>query len=805
MKTLFKKIFRIVCLSLAAAMLLGAFAGCGGNTEQPGPDNPSGGNPSGNNPSGNDPSKEDPSKEDPAEKYEPYDYQVAHTSADRYVSFYSSDADLDTFLNEYRERHMRATENRIHSHPVGAGGTAWKEWEAMTGSWWDASAKYGTMPEFYATKDYVENWLIAPVQDREGYIWRDEGKNLSDWSMGWEFPDYRTGGIGWTFGDGDEGWTVNGGELSVANAVLSVSLRGAQEAELVSPDFSTASTSTPFFRACFSYEAAGGEVEDIWLYYQTEKNSGWSDSRRVSFSEFCTRGFPIGEGNVGKNGYFFPMYLCDDWGWDVGMSANVITKVKFVIKAKEGSTISGTWNFDYLATEYDDRQPLNVTNYLIAAKEILSYSQDRALLEAVMPYARRAMNFLLDQLGGREGLISTAYLKGHFNDRYKAMGTGMGNGYWDVLAFPEVNLYCNIGYYDALRAMLFLEEMCEVLGVTPERAVTVGRGMVGETEYAESVDSLKELLSLCGEKIRTYFWNEKTGRFHVGFIDGGSGKTVQDKGYVMFNEQVIASGIASEEQIASVMSWINGERTVAGDRSSGEDIYFYEFAPRFNTGEIAPDFYFGYGASFGDNVQDGGTALQNAYYDVVAQSALGSEAAYKRMEAIKAWYLKVRAAGGEGWNFYREYYKTTDISVQGGGTGGTVGLDYEFLEAALLIRSVPEAFFGLGADSAGVLHVTPALPEKLDYWRLENLTFAGYYYDLSIGKYFVQISGAEDCREGSGKSGKKVEITFEKPSFEFGIYLDGVKTDDYRTEGGKLIVTVPFQNGKVEIKGTKEA
>ena len=44
--------------------------------------------------------------------------------------------------------------------------------------------------------------------------------------------------------------------------------------------------------------AAGGEVEDIWLYYQTEKNSGWSDSRRVSFSEFCTRGFPIGEGTT---------------------------------------------------------------------------------------------------------------------------------------------------------------------------------------------------------------------------------------------------------------------------------------------------------------------------------------------------------------------------------------------------------------------------------------------------------------------------------------------------------------------------
>lgn len=744
--------------------------------------------------------KQDPPDLPPKEEYVAYDYTPVHTSTDRNIGFYSSDSSLNTVLNDFRERHMRDTENRIHTHPVGAGGTAWKEWEAMTGSWWDASAENGTMSRGYATKDLVKAWLLSPVQDGQGYIWRDEGGDIADWSMGWEFPDYRTGGKGWLFDEGEEGWTVSGGTPSVSSSHLNISAEGAEEIVLTSPEFSCMTAATPFLRTAFSWTPSAGDVEDLCLYYRTSDSPEWSEEHKVSFSEFCTRGFSIGGGGVRESGYFFPMYLLEDWGFTAGgYGARSITGVKFVLKGAAGKPLSGTLSFDYIATEYDDRQPLNNCNYLIAAQELLSFSQEEDTLQTVLPYARRAMNFLLDALEGREGLISTAYLAGHYNDGYKADGTGIGDGYWDVLAFPKVNLYCNISYYNAIEAMLYLEEMAKAHGLTASAERTKSAAMDGTVEYAETVESLLALKERCKERIQREFWNEKTGRFHVGIYDDGTGRP-QDHGYLMFNEQVIESGIATEEQTASVMSWINGTRTVAGDDSRGEDIYRYEFAPRFNTGEIGSDFFFGYSALFDGNVQNGGTALHLAYYDLVAQAAVGKDALSLRLNAFRDWYLKVLSAGGQGMDFYRTYYSGSGIGLQGGGTGGTVGLDYEFLEAALLLRAVPEAIFSLRATADGTLCVSPALPKEYDYFRLENVTFAGHWLDVTVGQYFACISGLEEFRAGSGLSGKSVSFTFPKPSFDFEIYLDGVRTEDYRTQDGLVTVTLPLRNGKVEIK-----
>ena len=117
----------------------------------------------------------------PKDNYTYYEYDAQHQSSDKMLRFYSSDAGLDAFLNDYRERHMRDTEDRIHTHPVGAGSTAWKEWESMIGSWWDASSANGTMSSFYATKEWVTDWLLSPRQDRQGYIWADEGNDISSW------------------------------------------------------------------------------------------------------------------------------------------------------------------------------------------------------------------------------------------------------------------------------------------------------------------------------------------------------------------------------------------------------------------------------------------------------------------------------------------------------------------------------------------------------------------------------------------------------------------------------------------------
>ncbi len=730
------------------------------------------------------------------EIYKPDSYTPVHGSADRLITFSSSDSTLDAFLNEYRERHMRYSENRIHTHPVGAGSTAWKEWESMVGSWWDASADYGTMDSFYATKDLVTDWLLAPKQDNQGYVWVDDGAALGSWGMGWEFPNAtKDGGVVYDFTNDEQGYTASGSGVTSwwESSRFNVRAESASELTVTSPQIEINPLTAPFMKLNFYYVGNGSDrIEDIYLYYKTQNDSDWSEERRVSFSEDCTTGFQIGSSSVLEGGYFFPMYLSEDWGW--GDSRPYITQIKLVVKGE--STFSGTLSIDYISTDFDDRHAINPCNYIIAAKNVCEYAQDASLLEHMLPYARKAMNFLCNQLQGSEGLISTEYFMGHDNTGLKAFGTGIGNGYWDVLAFPDVNLYTNLSYYNALVAMTYLENMADYYGIDVGTVTTVNGDMNGTDTYSLDADSLAELTETCLSRFRSEFWNERTGRFHAGTRSDG---TVQDNGYLMFNQQAIAAGIPTEQQTESIMSWINGERTVAGDRSQGEDIYRYEFAPRFNTVDISTDFYWGYSASFNGNVQNGGTALHLAYYDLVAQSAVSTQNAYSRLKTIQTWFEKVKAAGGEGWNFYRAYYDKLQIGVQGGGSSGVIGLDYEFLEAALLISAIPDAFFGMSANYDNTLVFQPNMPEQLDYWKMENVTYAGNYCDVAIGRYFIQLSDVTEIALGTAKSGSKAEFRLREPGFAYKVCIDGAETDQYTVENGRIVVRTELKNVRVEV------
>lgn len=337
-----------------------------------------------------------------------------------------------------------------------------------------------------------------------------------------------------------------------------------------------------------------------------------------------------------------------------------------------------------------------------------------------------------------------------------------------------------------------------------EEVQTANARMNGYDTYtAQTKESLEGLIATCKRRVQSEFWNEETGRFHVGYYDNDS-NTVQDHGYTMFNEQVIASGLATEAQTKSVLEWINGERIVKGDDSTGEDIYRYEIAPRFNTHDIGSDFYFGYSCGWDGNVQNGGTALQLTYYDIVAQSFGNVQKAYSRLKSLQSWFEKVKAAGGEGKAFYRDYYnKYTDITLQGNYNGkdhsGLVGVDCEFLEAALLFRSVPDAFFGMATQSYGVVNFAPSMPEGLDWWRIENLVYGGYYYDVAVGKYFVEVSGVGEYANGSAQE-CELCVSFRVPTFRYAVYVDGNKTTSYSIENGKIVVQIPFGNAKVEIR-----
>ena len=770
--------------------------------------------------------------------YEAYDYTVKHSSSDDVLHFYSSSNEMNAFLNEYFERHMRYTDKRIHSFPVGAGQPVWKEWESMIGSFWDASAE--NLTSYYATNEWVEQWLTfdyMSVQDRQGYVSTSTGITTTDWGQGWAFPSYEynnVDGYGEEF-DGDTGdWT--GGDTTAVSYIeeeadgtdsddgmegylFAETQYATDTIEILSPSIRSGKGTTafyaPFLHFSWKFEVTDGDPEDIddlYVYFQTSGDPTWSEDKCVAYSEYATIANDFAEFNGEWQGTFLNMYLTDTWGRDY-TNKTKITQLKFVLKTKDSARIEGNMQFNFIRADFDDRMSDNCGQYIAAAQRYLSYTQDAELLEKVLPNARRAMQFYLTCLDGEEnGIISNSYFVGHFNCGTAATGIGIGDGYWDAISFPNTNLYSNLSFHQALSGMLYLEEMAESLGVESETVSIVGKDMQTEVEYTETASSLAEKLELCESTMRETFWDDEKSRFFAGYYDteDGTGVTEEkmDYGFLMYNLQAVADGIADEEQAELILSWADGERIIEGDTSTGEDIYAYEFAPRFSTKDNTTDSTWTVGQTTGweCGVRNGGVVMQTSYYDLLARALTnGTEDAYGRLTEIKDWYLDVRDAGGEGTEFYRVYYEALGIGMQGnydsdgdgvadGDTEGPIGIDCEFLEAALLFVSVPDVFFGMDPAADGTMVVQPRMPDALDYWRMENLLFGGVSYDLSIGEYFVQVSNITE------DSSLTLEVRLEKPSFKFKVTYNG-ETVSYTEEDGYIVVQVPFENGKVEIVG----
>lgn len=737
----------------------------------------------------------------------PYEYQVAHESTDNIALFKSSDKGLDSFLNTFFEKHSRYSDDRIHPHPVGLGNSAWKEWESLIGNWWDSSNRFNqTIPAGFATKDFVTDWLLNPKQDNQGYIWCDDGSSAASWELGWAFPNYESAGsnaYGTEFSVLSDGWKSPGGsQYPVTNGFLEVS--GDQLSEIAVEKDLTESSVTPFYapfvKTGWKFQNWGEpeNIDDLYLYYQVEGDNGYSEEKCVKYSEFCITGSKI-TGDVSYNTACFPMYVDENWGKSADKS-NIISKIKLVMKAKPGKKIGGKMYFDFFRAECDDRQINNLGTYITAAKNVMEFSQDAGLLAHIMPKVRRAMQNYLELMNGKTGLVDTSYYVGHDGKGYIESGNGIGNGFWDIGAYPDKNIYCNTMFYRAVQSMLFLEEMCLTYNVNAEMPSILSKDMKTTSAYKQTILSLKVLEAKVKTDFTSYFWNEKTGRFIGGYYENDL-KDPQDNGFLLFNLEAVAAGLCSDEQRTSIMEWVEGRRIVKGDNSTGADIYRYDFAPRFNTKQIVGDYVWTYnGCTFGAGVHNGGAVMQSSYYDIIARNNYGgADDAYSRLKDIQTWFEAVQAAGGVGQEFYREYYKLINIGMQGGATGGPVGLDFEFLEAALMYSSIPTAFFGIKPTSQKIVEITPSMPSKLDFWRIENMTYASFYYDCSIGKNFVQLSEVRG-KDGTSNSieGHSIKINLKIPTGAYKVLYNGVEISSSEVEG-KVTVIVPFTNGKVEI------
>lgn len=684
-----------------------------------------------------------------------------------YFRIESSDKGFDAFYNEYYLRHTRERDYAVNHLELGYGSLYMKEWETRSLNWMDTTALSGD--RLGKIKYYITDFPI----DKFGYMWSTsyglDGTTNTDvhnaFGQGWPIPNYLQSG-GRNYGHEFEtvtGWTSNG-EVSILNGLM-VSKVTANELWYLSPDLNVKTEYAPFIAldirvTDFENYSAVNNIEDIYIEWQTvEDGDRWFE---VSQKEWST----IPETEIGSffgRKMYFPMYLNPDW------DGKTVKKVKISVRASGDKELYLKGELNYVRLDFDTRQSNNNTLFLCYANEYFKFNNDLALMQENLTKFRKMTTFTLEHLKGKDGLLDISYLYGH-DGLGSTVGHGIGNGYWDIFSAPSINLDANLYFYKSLIAMAEMEERATSYGLNVDKSQAVIADQTGQgtVTYNQTAESLRTLAQTVKNRISEYFWNEQTGRFHYGIVEGRK----IDYGYVQFNLEALTAGVATEEQARSVMGWINGERIVAGDTSTGEDIYFFKFAPRSTTKKNYTDYVFNWPSGrtlpFGEQVQDGGAIMYVTYYDLISREQVyGANDCFARMKEIQAWYEDVQTAGGKGDNFYRAYYSTTPYLLQGGGQVGGLGLDEEFLENAMVYNYVSDVLLNLDASVAYNLKISPKLPDGLEYLNCYNLYYDGITYDLKITQNSVEIKNVRGNTDGktvtiTSPSGKTETTAFKK-------------------------------------------
>lgn len=773
-----------------------------------------------------------------------FDYNYERTSENNMLKFESSDKELDHFLNDFLHRHLRYDDYSIGDGKLGESVVFNKEYEALSLLWFDTTenALGAGDDRFELVMQTIDD---IPVDDY-GYVWSAFNHLESTtaeagalFAQGWPFPHYGSSegeSVGFEFNRDQEGWTTNVLKNNCTGGVFSVTAYKEDMIEFISPvfDYPVNTFHAPFIHMDMRMTDRAGigantTIDDIRIYFRQYGQDSFPENQYVSYNDFSTISNPI-RGNFAEK-FYFPMYVLPEW--------KDIVQVKIVVVPKEGEKLSVNADLNYFRMDYDARQSTNNALILDAAKTMFEYTGDVSMLERNMTRFRKMILFMTHTLKGESGLLDIEYFIGHEGVGGE-LGRSIGNGYFDIFSAPETGFYANIYFLRAIESMAYLEKVAEEAELDIDKAAASVRAPYAKNSdervfYTWDSDSLAKLAEKVKESIQrdikppvqdengkyhhnpdSGFWDPAVGRFIEGY--NAEGKKM-DYGFVAYNLEAIASGISTQEQSASIMQWIDGERIVEGDLAQGKlgkgfggsdpdkvyGIYDLQFAPRTTTVKNSEDYVWGWAGGtvgYGDQVQDGGGLMFTSYYDLMSRvMILGADNAYGRLKEIQKWYNDVEAAAqraGVGISisnqeFYRSYYREKGVQMQGGGTAGGIGLDYEFLESALMYASIPMGFFGISSEKISCLKIEPNFPSALDYWKMENLRFYNINYDLSIGNGFVQIDSVRgDTR---GKSIKIVLDCNEKQK----VYVNGEVASSVTVADGRASLQVPFEACKIEV------
>jgi hypothetical protein len=588
---------------------------------------------------------------------------------------------------------------------------------------WDAWLPHATL---WTGKEpalrYRRAFLTRRIDD-EGYVSMQQHRGMAH-SEGWPFPAWQQSeGVGFHFSnEGDSwaiqnfaltplvdtaGWEIEGAEVLEIDRSRGLRLQSTGDVVVVTtPAFSCDTLVAPFAR--LEWAAAGlGEGARPMIEWLLEGEADWPADRQATFRRL-TQTDGLQYANI-------PLHR------EAGYGGRVV-RYRLRFDQAAGSRI----DLKSIITAVDTRHPITGPLFVRGASELFLWTRDVEFLREIVGRMRQAVEYTLDEFDVREQQHVVVSWVGHDGrsglvpdgngDTTRRVGLGVGNNYWDLLPFGGHDGLATIYTTDALHWMGRIEAAIEA---HPEWSIPAVPGRAAELRsFAEQMRA----------DFQTRFWDEERGRF-VGWIDAEG--TAYDYGFTFVNLEAIAYGMASPTQAEAILEWIDGERIIEGDTSTGSDIYHWRFAPRATTKRNIETYtwpwYRPQDIPWGNQVQDGGAVLGFSYHDLMARLATrGPDDAWQRLREILAWFREVQDEGG-----YRAYYaKPGRGTLQGGGPPGGLGLDREFMESVLVPQVMLDGFLGFQPTADGYT-IQPRLPSDWPSLTVRGIHLHGQVLDVT--------------------------------------------------------------------------
>jgi hypothetical protein len=623
--------------------------------------------------------------------------------------------DFPRFHVPGQEASMNSLRDLFWLHYPGAGpkATLWDEWLPDAALW--PAVQTGEHSD-KMRRDWSKT-LTARIVDPEGYVATHQHASIAH-QLGWPFPFWNQGrrGCGWHFSfkntvdrnwrphdlSKTDGWTLEGAsDAGIQDDGWRIEVTNAA-AVITAKPWNCHTFEVPFLQ--LRWNTTGLGTLQPFIEWTTPSATNFTVERRMYFD-------PVGGGPMHYS--MIPMYRHPQWTGEVAQ-----------LRIGLGNTTPGGVTLQAFFSQYDTRHNINGQNFVRGSAKYFWWTRDLSFLRANVNRMRTAIRYLMtehqalerkvvftDWVGhdGRSGIKRTADGKKEI-----ITGQGIGNNYWDLMPFGWLDCYATMQYYDAVLTLARIER--EILA-HPEW--NIPRGVLSFDP--QMLERHAAAVKTAGNRL---FWNNKTQRFNASIDADGK---PHEYGYTFLNLEAIYYDFASPAHAKAIMSWVNGDRIVAGDTSQGADIYHWRFGPRATTKRNLDWYFWAWNdpesIPWGGQVQDGGAVLGFSYHDLMARlKVLGPDNAWQRLQEILKWFDEVQAVGG-----YRKYYDgQREGTQQGGGTAGGLGLDHEFFESVLVPQVMLYGFLGFAPRAEGFkldLRLPSDWPElTVDRVRFQNLT-----------------------------------------------------------------------------------